>query len=149
MHCVVLSCARMLQCAYCHIEVLVCAPCDHGQRYCGAGCRQRARLASQCRASKRYQRTRCGSFNHARRQQRLRERQLQVLQEQEIAKNSDSSGPSQEACAGDLLPRLDVMAQTPTKPTPAWHCHWCARPVASGVWRGGLRHATHEPQDDP
>jgi len=133
-------CGRTLQCAYCHTEVLVCVDCDRGQRYCSAECRKQARLASQRRASKIYQNSRVGRCNHARRQRRLRARRRQVQPEQQlIPKNSDSSGPSQEALAGDLLaPRLDVRPPTPSKPTPAWHCHWCARPVASVVRRSWL-----------
>jgi hypothetical protein len=105
-----LSSGRTLQCACCGIDVLVCAPCDRGQRYCSAECRKQARLASQRRASKIYQNSRAGRCNHARRQQRWRARQRTRQQEQQlIPKNSDSSGPCQEACGGDLLPpRLDV-----------------------------------------
>ena len=144
-----LSSGRMLQCACCAQEFLICANCDRGQRYCSDECRHQARLASQRRAAKRYQSSRAGRCNHARRQQRLRARQRQQKQEQ-IAKNSDSSGPSQEACAGDLLvPRLKVMPPTPSKPTPAWHCHWCARPVASGVRRSWLLRAASEPMFEP
>lgn len=142
-----LSSGRMLQCACCGQEVLVCVDCDRGQRYCSDECRQQARLASQRRAAKRYQSSRAGRCNHARRQQRLRARQRQRQQEQQlIPKNSDSSGPSQAACAGDLLgPRLDVKPQAASKPTPAWHCHWCARPVVSVVRRSWLLRATREP----
>lgn len=151
MQAVVLSSGRTLQCACCHIEVLVCAPCDHGQRYCSAECRKQARLASQRRASRIYQNSRAGRCNHARRQQRWRARQRTRQPEQElIPKNSDSSGPSQEAGAGDLLPpRLNVRPATPSKPTPAWHCHWCARLVASGVRRSWLSRATSESTYDP
>ena len=150
MHATALS-GRTLQCACCHIEVQVCAPCDHGQRYCSSECRKQARLASQRRASRVYQNSRIGRCNHARRQQRLRARQRQPEPEPElIPKNSDSSGPSQEACADDLLgPRLDVRPQAASKPTPAWHCHWCARPVASGIRRSWLLRATSEPMFEP
>jgi hypothetical protein len=81
----------------------------------------------------------------------LRARQRQRQQEQPlIQKNSDLLGPSQEALAGDLLgPRLDVKPQAASKPTPAWHCHWCARPVASGIRRSLLLRATSEPIFDP
>lgn len=142
---------RTLQCACCHTEVLVCADCDRGQRYCSDGCRKQARLASQRRASRIYQNSRVGSCNHARRQRRLRARQRQRQQEPElIQKNSDSSGPSQEACAGDLLPhRLNVRPAALSKSTPTWHCHWCTRPVASVVRRSWLRHATSESICDP
>ncbi len=142
-----LSSGRTLQCACCQTEVLVCTPCDRGQRYCSAECRKQARLASQRRASRIYQSSRVGRCNHARRQQRLRLRQ----QEQELPpKNSDSSGPSQEACAGDLLPpQLDVKPAQLSKPTPAGHCHWCARPVANGVRHSLLLRAKSEPICDP
>ena len=145
-----LSSGRMLQCACCGQEVLVCAQCDHGQRYCSAECRKQARLESQRRASETYQNSQTGHRNHARRQGCLRARQRQRQQEQQlIQKNSDSLGPSQEALAGDLLrPRLDALAQAATKPTPVWHCHWCARPVASGICRSWLLRATSEPIDD-
>ena len=139
---------RTLQCACCHTEVLVCADCDRGQRYYSAACRKQARLASQRRASRIYQNSRAGRCNHARRQQRLRARQQQ--QQELIPKNSDSSGPSQEACAGDLLaPQLNVMPQALPKTTPAWHCHWCARLLACVVRRNRLIHATSEPICDP
>ncbi len=143
---------RTLQCACCHTEVLVCADCDRGQRYCSAECRKHARLASQRRASRIYQNSRVGRCNHARRQQRLRARQRQQQQQQQelIPKNSDSSGPSQEACAGDLLqPRLNVRPAALPKTTPAWHCHWCARPVASGFRRSWLARVTRDPFFDP
>jgi len=146
-----LSSGRMLQCACCGLEVLVCAQCDHGQRYCSAECRKQARLASQRRACATYQNSRTGRRNHARRQGRLRARKRQAQREQQpIPKNSDTSGPSQEALAGDLLgPGLQVRPQTPAKPTPAWHCHWCARPVASAGRRSGLLRATSELIFDP
>ena len=146
-----LSSGRRLRCACCNTEVLVCVDCDRGQRYCSEECRKQARLASQRKASRIYQSGRDGHRNHARRQQRLRNRQRQARREQQlIPKNSDSLGPSQEALAGALLaPRLDVRPQAPPKPTPAWHCHWCARPVARAVRRSWLLRAPSEPMFEP
>ena len=146
-----LSSGRMLQCACCGQEFLVCVDCDRGQRYCSDECRKQARLASQRRAAKHYQSSRVGRCNHARRQQRLRQRRQEQGQEQQlIPKNSDSLGPSQEALAGDLLgPRLDVKPQAASKPTPAWHCHWCVRPVVIVIRRSWLLRATSELIDDP
>ena len=137
-----LSSGRTLQCACCHTEVLVCAPCDHGQRYCSDPCRKQARLACQRRASKRYQSSRAGRFNHACRQQRLRQRRRE---QPPTPKNSDSSGPSQDPSVGDVLaPELEVVQGPVCQGLPKWHCHWCARSVASVVRRGWLRHATIE-----
>lgn len=142
---------RTLQCACCHTEVLVCADCDRGQRYCSAECRKQARLASQRRASRIYQNSHVGRCYHARRQRCLRARRRQAQREQQlIPKNSDSSGPSQEACAGDLLaPRLSVRPAALPRTTPTWHCHWCARPLASGVRRSWLIRVTSEPMFEP
>jgi hypothetical protein len=150
MHATALS-GRTLRCACCHTEVLVCADCERGQRYCSAECCKQARLASQRRASRVYQNSRVGRCNHARRQQRLRVRQRESKREQQLnPKNSDSSVPFQEACTGDLLaPRINVRPAAPPKTTPTWHCHWCARPLASRARRSWLIDATSEPNCNP
>jgi hypothetical protein len=43
--------------------------------YCAKGCSEKARMASQKRATKKYQTTLAGRFNNAVRQQRFRARQ--------------------------------------------------------------------------
>lgn len=134
--------ARTLVCACCHIGVLVCPACDRAQRYCtSAQCRKQARLACQRRASKKYQRTHAGRLKHARRQQRYRERERERQRQKEIVTHQGSQDPS----VGDVLaPELEVVQDPVCQGFPAWHCHWCARPVASVVRRGWLRHATTE-----
>lgn len=131
--------ARTYACASAcgNAEVLVCLACDCGQRYCSKQCRQQARLASQRRASRKYQSSRVGSVNHARRQRRYRERKRQS----EIVTHQRS----QEACVGDLLqPRLKETQGAVRKPAVAWHCHWCGRPVARVARRDWLRHTAFE-----
>jgi len=71
--------SRLYQCLRCHVPVVICSRCDHGQRYCANGCSKKARIASQQRARKKYQATRAGRFNNAARQQRFRTRQKQKV----------------------------------------------------------------------
>ena len=71
--------SRLYQCLRCHIPVVICHRCDHGQRYCANGCSKKARMVSQKRASEKYQTTRAGRFNNAARQQRFRNRQKQFI----------------------------------------------------------------------
>ena len=49
------STGRRYLCAACRAAVLICSHCDRGQRYCAAGCAQRARAASLRAAGTRYQ----------------------------------------------------------------------------------------------
>ena len=133
--------ARTLVCACCHASVLVCPVCDRAQRYCTKQCRKQAHLACQRRASKKYQRTRAGRIKHARRQQRYHERERERERQNEIVTHQGS----QDLSVGDVLaPELEVVQGPVCQGLPKWHCHWCARSVASVVRRGWLRHATIE-----
>lgn len=71
--------SRLYQCLCCRASIVICHRCDRGQRYCTKGCSKKARVASQKRASKKYQTTRAGRFNNAARQQRFRARQKQKV----------------------------------------------------------------------
>jgi len=74
--------ARLYSCCRCHAQVIICRKCDRGQRYCTKGCRVKARRKSLQRAGKKYQSSRAGCFNNARRQQRFRDRQKQKVTHQ-------------------------------------------------------------------
>ena len=131
--------ARIYTCACCAAEVLICPACDRGQRYCGKACREQARRVAQRSASKKYQSTRAGKVNHARRQGRYRERGRQT--QREIVTHQGS----QEVRADDLLQsRLDDMASAARQSVPGRTCRWCGRPVTGVVRRGWLRHAAFE-----
>lgn len=69
--------SRLYYCCRCHAQVIICTRCDRGQRYCPDGCSQKARKVSVNRAGKKYQSTRTGRFNNAKRQQQYRHRQRQ------------------------------------------------------------------------
>jgi hypothetical protein len=61
------DCRRFL-CDRCGEPRTICSVCDRGHRYCGEDCRRQARKRSTREAGRRYQRTRRGRRNHARRQ---------------------------------------------------------------------------------
>lgn len=74
--------ARLYSCCRCHAQIIICRHCDRGQRYCTKGCNVKARHESLLRAAKKYQSSRAGRFNNARRQQRYRDRQKQKVTHQ-------------------------------------------------------------------
>ena len=84
---------RFFLCAGCRAQVVICSPCDRGQRYCAGGCGQAAREHSVREAGRRYQYSRRGRFNHAARNRRYRARQRNVT-------HQGSPAPA----ADDLLP---------------------------------------------
>lgn len=63
---------RLFQCPWCGEEVVVCRPCDRGQRYCSEECRVAARRKSWREGSRKYQAREEGRANHRRRQKRYR-----------------------------------------------------------------------------
>jgi hypothetical protein len=143
--------ARTFKCGVCQTGVLVCSPCDRGQRYCCANCRTQARLACQRRASASYQSSRAGRFNHARRQQQYRERQGAIEpqeQQPEPAQIVTHQG-SPQASTGDVLApeiELDVIKSQGEVPLAPLYCHWCSRAVSGRRRMGWLRYAV---QDEP
>jgi len=70
--------ARLYNCARCHAQTVVCRCCDRGNIYC-RDCALPAHREAQRRASKRYQDSPLGRLNHAARQRRYRERQLEKV----------------------------------------------------------------------
>jgi len=62
--------ARLLNCALCHRQAIICSCCDHGNIYCGDVCAELARKTSLQLANKRYQNTYRGKLKHAAAQKR-------------------------------------------------------------------------------
>lgn len=73
--------ARLFNCVYCKCQVTICTSCDRGNIYCKP-CAKLARAASQKAAAKRYQNSRKGKLNNAKRQQTYRHRQKQKVTHQ-------------------------------------------------------------------
>lgn len=63
---------RLFLCIRCHVQVVLCSGCDHGQIYCGTVCSFFARQKSLRLARSRYQKTFNGRRNHAACQARYR-----------------------------------------------------------------------------
>jgi len=62
----------------CRTMFFVCRSCDRGQRYCGNACRQLVRSKQRRDASRRYQQSADGRFNHRLNQRAYRQRRAQL-----------------------------------------------------------------------
>ncbi|MCK5477339.1 MAG: hypothetical protein KAI44_00330 [Methylococcales bacterium] len=125
--------SRLYQCHRCHAPVVICHRCDHGQRYCAKGCSKKARIASQKRASKKYQATRAGRFNNAARQQRFR-----VRQKQKVTHHCSFQIPPHDVLSKQLkTPKSPMPHQKQTK---IIHCHHCGEVCSPFLRHDFLRH---------
>lgn len=123
---------RMFLCAGCRVQVLICRRCDRGNIYCSAECRNKCRTKYRREAQARYQRTKKGARNHAKRQCRYRARK----------KNVTDHGSH-------------LSLQTTESPSPTLHeaprCRFCGR-VGSGFVRRGyvrtLKRRLHRDRQD-
>lgn len=61
----------------CRAMFFICRSCDHGQRYCGNACRQLVRSQQRRDASRRYQQSADGRFNHRLNQRAYLQRRAQ------------------------------------------------------------------------
>jgi len=129
--------SRLYQCLRCHVPVVICHRCDHGQRYCINGCSKKARIASQKRASKKYQTTRAGRFNNAARQQRFRNRK-----KQKVTHHCSLQNPPH-----DVLNKHTKHRKRPPilpKQTKTIHCHHCGEICSPFLRHGFLPHRINQ-----
>jgi hypothetical protein len=117
-----LASGRLLLCAKCRNQAVVCSCCDRGQIYCSSSCAGEARGLKLREAGRRYRRTSRGRQMGAARMGRMRARQKIVTHH-----GSPPLPPD------DLLP-IDATVTTrddislPERPrTSTEHCHWCGR----------------------
>jgi len=112
--------ARLFQCVLCSKQVIICSRCDRGQRYCSSECSETARSKAQTAAARRYQQSRLGRSNHARRMHDYRRRK-------QIVTHQGSLPPA----SNDLLQANSVEARIPPDlPDPSvlgiqFQCHLC------------------------
>ena len=126
--------ARLYLCARCRRQVVICSPCDRGQRYCGKDCAGTARDESLRAAGRRYQHTRRGRHRHAERQRRYRRRQREKVTHQgSPGAGADASLPARPRCHTNP-PETSVIATAGTR-----ICHFCARVCAGFVRLGFTR----------
>ena len=81
---------RLFQCASCHVQVLICSPCDRGNIYCAGECSELVRRASGCEAGRRYRRTRKGRFASAESSRRYRDLQKKVTHQGSLTELPDA-----------------------------------------------------------
>ncbi len=154
---------RLYLCARCHAQVLVCSPCDRGQRYCAAGCAGITRLNRQREAGQRYQQSRSGRHKHAQRMHQWRKRRAAAAKI--VTHHSSQATPADAVlAANESPPAIPPDSQPPSPPcsptatesialgktatvntisllTPVWCCHWCQSPCPALVRQGFLRHS--------
>lgn len=123
------SSARLFFCAHCHISILICSYCDHGQIYCGKICSSQARKISVREAKKRYQQTFSGRVKHSIYQRRYRTKTKKVRD------HGSQLIPSNVLLkqVGDLK-ELDLVQEEQ-----AHTCHFCKKATTSWYRRNFLR----------
>jgi hypothetical protein len=123
--------ARLYNCVRCHIQVIICSPCDRNNIYCGSTCSRAGRQKSCSMASQRYQKTHRGRFKNAERQRRYRGRQ----------KNKVTHHSSPVLPLRAVLPRQlnERILETLNGHYP---CHFCGKPCSPYFRRGYLRHSS-------
>jgi hypothetical protein len=134
--------SRLYHCHRCHAQVIICSKCDRANRYCTNGCAKKARHASLARASKKYQQSRLGRFNNAKRQQRFRQRQ-----KQKVTHQSSALIALNDVLKGQVKVRKKRCA--PSKHNADMVCHHCGEACSpflrhdflrGKVFKGRMRH---------
>jgi hypothetical protein len=125
---------RLLLCAGCRAQALICSCCDRGQIYCAGDCAQRARRRSQTAAGRRYQSSHRGRHAHAVRARRYRARCKKVTHHGSLPPPTDDLLPS-----GSPVIASDAASSDDRPRGPALHCHWCGRRCPGLVRQGFLR----------
>ena len=100
---------RRFHCCRCKKVTYICSHCDRGQMYCSKRCRDEARRDCLRDAGARYQRTRRGRENHARRQHRYRVRK------------SSGEKVTHHPCRTEAVPSTVVACCTPSMPKAIEH----------------------------
>jgi len=120
---------RMLRCARCRSQVLICRRCDRGQIYCIETCAQEARRDRQKEARQRCQATPRGRAMHADRNRHYRARRQRVT----------DHGLSMAHQVG-LSPGL-VVETAPSSGMSSEHrrCHHCGHPASAYLRLSALR----------
>ncbi|HHI9465572.1 TPA: hypothetical protein ACP9DH_001353 [Legionella anisa] len=132
------STARLYHCVLCHIQVIICRPCDRGNIYCPDGCASRARTISLKLASARYQATLNGKHHHAARQAHYRARHQNKVTHQ----GSPPSPPYAPIRLPENKAENPVNGQQNTELT----CCFCHKTVSDWLRHDFLRQRDHKKQ---
>lgn len=126
--------ARLLNCALCRRQSIICSCCDRGNIYCGDACAEIARNKTLRLANKRYQNTYIGRLKHAAAQKRYLAR-VNIIKQKVT---DHSSQPSDNVL---LLLILLVIAKSSLvlQKRADIYCNFCGKPCAVFLRRGFLR----------
>lgn len=101
---------RLLLCARCRKQVIICRQCDHNEIYCEGECREIRRRETVRRAAEKYQATSKGALQHAESQERYRHKK---------AKRLAAASPPAQHQDGGQEPEIRAPAESPTGDSPA------------------------------
>lgn len=129
------SSARLFNCAYCKCQVTICTSCDRGNIYCKQ-CAPLARVKSQHAAAKRYQNSRKGKLNNAKRQKAFRLRKKQKVTHQGSPKLASYDALSNKP---NSVPKVtkNIISSTPEQKV---YCDFCDRSCSNLVRTGFVRY---------
>lgn len=127
--------ARLFNCVLCHVQTVICSPCDRGNIYCGPICASLARRASLRKANQRYQSSLNGKRKHAERQRRYRQRQKKMTDQ--------GSQNFLEHAVLVCKPRKGEEQSIGANGS-AIYCHFCGNACSSFLRFGFLRHFVSE-----
>lgn len=127
--------ARLYNCLLCHQQVKICSHCDRGNVYCSP-CAPIARIQARRAAGHRYQNTPQGKLNHAKRQQKYRERQKN---KNKIVTHQGSAVPAISASSEPIVQEVDIQQVKMPEKTETPRCHFCHSEVSSS-FRTGFIH---------
>lgn len=132
---------RLMNCARCRQQVVLCRECDHGNRYCSEKCAAMARRQQMREAGRRYQLGDQGRLLHRERQRRYRQRQLERGSAQgspSVSLPHDPPGSESrvEAASECLLPQG-------AEPHSSRRCDLCGALCSAFVRRGPLKGQRH------
>ena len=133
--------ARLYNCACCGQQVILCSHCDWGNRYCFDGCSKVARKESLGDAGRRYQNTRQGRINNAKRQAEYRIRQALSELEPPPTVDKVTHHGSEEGTPSASI-EIDEQRGEECSFDSLYHCHRCGRVVDSYLRSGYSRYSS-------
>jgi hypothetical protein len=136
--------ARLFLCVRCCSQVVLCSPCDRGQRYCSQACSKATRRDHQRDAGRRYQAGSEGRVKHVERSRRWRlsQKQKRHTVVEDSLQSVTHQGPHKPDDAGSGAQALTSDREQPEQASQVIHTHcWkCAAPLQPWLRQRFLRH---------
>lgn len=126
---------RLYLCARCRAQVVICKPCDRGQRFCTRECARATRREQVREAGRHYQDSRRGRLAHALRQARYRERRQKVTHRGSLTPPANDVLQSSSNDVAIAVENIVEVAATSC----AFQCARCGRSLSPFVRRDFIR----------